>query len=335
MIEKLNNLRAEATAAIAAAASAADLEQLRVRYLGRKGALAAVMDALKHAPAAEKPALGRAANELKQALTAAFQAAEAAAKSAPAAASGFDYTLPGRQPARGRLHPITQTIQSIKDTFIRLGFEIAVGPEVETNYYNFTALNIPLNHPSRDAFDTFYLGDDVLLRSQTSTVQVRVMEKRQPPIRVVAPGKVFRPDTVDASHMFLFHQIEGLVVDRNVTLADLKYVLHEFCRAFYSPDVKMRFRPHYFPFTEPSLEVDIGCFICGAKGCSVCGRKGWLEILGAGMVHPNVFKAVGYDPETYTGFAFGMGVERIAMLKHGIDDIRLLTENDLRFLARF
>ena len=336
MLDQLDSIRTEALARIKAAANAEELDALRVRYLGRKGVVADVMTQLRQLSAEEKPAVGRAANELKREIADAIDKATAQAKSAPAAAGpALDISLPGRQPERGRLHPITQTIESIKDIFIRMGFEIAVGPEVETDYYNFEALNIPADHPARDAFDTFYLDDDVLLRSQTSTVQIRVMENQKPPVRVIAPGKVFRPDTVDASHMFLFHQVEGLMVDEDVTLADLKYVLYEFARAFYDEDVKMRFRPHFFPFTEPSIEVDIGCFICGGRGCSVCSRKGWLEILGAGMVDPNVFETVGYDPEKYTGFAFGMGVERIAMLKHGINDIRLFIENDMRFLARF
>ena len=336
MLDRIESLRAQALAEIASADGAEEMGRLRLRYLGRKGEVARVMAEMRGLPREEKPAVGRAANELKRAITQAIESAGAGARPARAAKGPrFDVSIPGRKPERGRLHPITQTFNSIKDIFRSMGFEVAVGPEVETDYYNFTALNIPLDHPSRDAFDTFYLRDDVLLRSQTSTVQIRVMEKRKPPVRVIAPGKVFRPDTVDASHMFLFHQIEGLMVDEGVTLADLKYMLHEFARAFYGRDVKMRFRPHFFPFTEPSIEVDIGCFLCGAKGCSVCSQKGWLEILGAGMVDPNVFEAVGYDPERYTGFAFGMGVDRIAMLKHGVNDIRLFTENDRRFLARF
>ena len=336
MQAKLQAIRTEALAALATAGGPDEVERLRVEYLGRKGLVAEAMAAMRSLPPGEKPAAGRAANEVKRALVEAFDQAKAGAVVAPAKTGpAHDISLPGRRPERGRRHPITQTIESIKDIFIRLGFEVALGPEVETNYYNFEALNIPLDHPSRDAFDTFYLHDDVLLRSQTSTVQVRVMENRPPPVRVIAPGKVFRPDTVDASHMFLFHQVEGLMVDEDVTLADLKYVLHEFARTFYGEDVKMRFRPHFFPFTEPSVEVDIGCFLCGAKGCSVCSQKGWLEVLGAGMVDPNVFEAVGYDPERYTGFAFGMGIDRVAMLKYGITDIRLLLENDLRFLEQF
>jgi phenylalanyl-tRNA synthetase alpha chain len=248
---------------------------------------------------------------------------------------GFDFSLPGRPAPRGRLHPLTQTIEAIKDIFIRLGFEVAFGPEVERDYYNFEALNIPKDHPARDAFDTFFLHDDVLLRSQTSTVQIRVMEKRRPPVRIIAPGRVYRPDTVDATHGFLFHHLEGLAVDEGVTMADLKYVLYEFARGLYGPDVRTRFRPHFFPFTEPSVEMDISCFACGGRGCPICKRGGWIEILGAGMVDPNVFQCVGYDSERYTGFAFGMGVERIAMIKYGIDDMRLFLENDLRFLRQF
>ncbi|MEK7242084.1 MAG: phenylalanine--tRNA ligase subunit alpha, partial [Planctomycetota bacterium] len=252
----------------------------------------------------------------------------------------MDVSLPGHIPPRGGTHPLVQTIQEIKEIFGRMGFQVGSGPEVELEYYNFEALNIPPDHPSRDDFDTFYVSDDVLLRSQTSTVQIRVMQKQKPPIRIIAPGKVFRPDTVDARHSFMFHQIEGLMVGgstagEGVNFGHLKGVLSLFAKTYFGPDTRMRLRPSFFPFTEPSAEVEISCSFCKGKGCSVCGGSGWLEILGAGMVHPNVFKAVGYDPEQYTGFAFGMGVERIAMLKYGIDDIRLFFENDVRFLSQF
>jgi phenylalanyl-tRNA synthetase alpha chain len=223
----------------------------------------------------------------------------------------------------------------MRDIFATLGFEVALGPEVELERYNFEALNIPLDHPSRDAFHTFYLHNGAVLRSHTSPVQIRVMERRRPPIRIIVPGKVYRPDTADASHSFLFHQVEGLMVDERVSFADLKYVLTEFARAYFGPQVRMRFRPSFFPFTEPSAEVDISCLMCQGKGCGACKSSGWMEVLGSGMVHPNVFKAVGYDAEKYTGFAFGMGVERLAMLKMGIDDIRLFLENDVRFLSHF
>ncbi|MBT5305685.1 MAG: phenylalanine--tRNA ligase subunit alpha, partial [Candidatus Scalindua sp.] len=234
-----------------------------------------------------------------------------------------------------RKHPLTQTIDEIKGIFKTLCFDIEYGPEVEHEYYNFDALNIPADHPSREDFDTFYLGNKRLLRSQTSTVQIRVMEKKKPPIRMIAPGKVFRPDTVDARHASMFHQIEGLMVDEGVSFSDLKYVLTLFAQSYFGQDIKMRFRPSFFPFTEPSAEIDISCSLCKGKGCSVCSQSGWVEVLGAGMVDPNVFDTVGYDSEKYTGFAFGIGVERLTMLKYGIDNIRLFFENDLRFLSQF
>jgi phenylalanyl-tRNA synthetase alpha chain len=313
-----------------------ELPGLRIRLLGREGELRAISKALGGAEPAARRELGRVFNEINSAVERAFEEREGELGPAPQEEkTAFDFSLPGRAAPRGRLHPITQTIEAIKEILIRLGFEVAFGPEVERDYYNFEALNIPKDHPARDAFDTFFLHDDVLLRSQTSTVQIRVMEKRRPPLRVIAPGRVYRPDTVDATHGFLFHQIEGLAVDEGVTMADLKYVLHEFARGLYGPDVRTRFRPHFFPFTEPSVEMDISCFACAGQGCPICKRGGWLEILGAGMVDPNVFQCVGYDAERYTGFAFGMGVERIAMLKYGIDDLRLFLENDLRFLRQF
>ena len=334
--EGIRTLQSAALAEIASAGSAEAVEKLRVRYLGRKGILRRATSCLGRAEAAQRPELGRVLNVARAEIENALKA-----KSLPVAPvrrerePAFDFTLPGSAPPRGRLHPITQTIEDIKDIFSSLGFEVVVGPEVELDYYNFESLNIPKDHPARDAFDTFFLHDDVVLRSQTSTVQIRVMEKRDPPIRIIAPGKVYRPDTVDATHSFLFHQIEGLAVDEGVTMADLKYVLHEFARSLYGSDVRMRFRPSFFPFTEPSVEVDISCRSCDGAGCPICKGTGWIEILGAGMVDPNVFAYVGYDAERYTGFAFGMGVERIAMLRHGIDDIRLFMENDLRFLRQF
>lgn len=251
-------------------------------------------------------------------------------------------SLPGKHKPYGHEHPITQTINEIKEIFSKLGFDVEYGPEVELEYYNFDALNIPADHPSREDFDTFYLlarsagGDNqLLLRSQTSTVQIRVMKEKKPPIRMIAPGKVFRPDTVDARHASMFHQIEGLMVDEGVSFSDLKYVLTLFAKSYFGQNIKMRFRPSFFPFTEPSAEVDISCSICKGKGCSVCAYSGWVEVLGAGMVDPNVFEAVDYDTEKYTGFAFGLGVERLAMLRYGVDDIRLFLENDMRFLSQF
>jgi len=257
-------------------------------------------------------------------------------KTSGTALPNIDISMPGIAQNIGKLHPITQIINEINSIFIQMGFSIVEGPEIETEYNNFTGLNIPLEHPSREAFDTFYLKTEkLLLRSQTSPVQIRVMKERKPPLAIIAPGKVYRPDAVDASHLFMFHQIEGFVVDKNIKFSDLKGVLEVFLKGVFGDDIKMRFRPHFFPFTEPSAEVDISCIICKGKGCSVCGRKGWLEVLGSGMIHPNVFKNVGYSAKEYTGFAFGMGVERIAMLKYGIDDIRLFFQNDLRFLKQF
>ncbi|MDP2933634.1 MAG: phenylalanine--tRNA ligase subunit alpha, partial [bacterium] len=259
------------------------------------------------------------------------------AQSTAGAGSVVDITSPGIAQELGHLHPITQVIDEICTIFARLGFAVVEGPEIETEENNFTGLNIPLEHPSRDAFDTFYLKNTkhLLLRSHTSPVQIRVMKARKPPLAVIVPGRVYRPDATDASHAFMFHQIEGFVVDTDIKFSDLKGVLEVFAKSVFGAETQMRFRPHFFPFTEPSAEVDISCAICHGSGCSSCGRKGWLEILGAGMIHPNVFRHVGYDPKIYTGFAFGMGIERIAMLKYGINDIRLFCENDLRFLKQF
>ena len=334
-IEAIAGLQETALGEVTAAADAAVLESLRVRYMGRKGVFRDAASLLGKAPAADRPALGKALNAARNAVENALKGKSFAAPKKAAERAAFDFTLPGRAAPRGRLHPVTQTIEAVKEVFVRLGFEIAYGPEVELDYYNFEALNIPADHPARDAFDTFYFRPGVCLRSQTSTVQIRTMEHRQPPVRILAPGKVYRPDTVDATHSFLFHQIEGLVVDEGVTMADLKYLLHQFARGLLGRDVGIRFRPSFFPFTEPSVEVDVTCFKCGGTGCPLCKRSGWIEILGAGMVDPNVFEHVGYDPERYTGLAFGMGVERIAMLSQGIDDIRLFMENDLRFLEQF
>ncbi|HHT9155319.1 MAG TPA: phenylalanine--tRNA ligase subunit alpha [Candidatus Tripitaka sp. YC43] len=342
MKEALLELREKALEGLKSLRSAEELELFRVKYLGRKGLLSEYMTQLSTLPPDEKRVVGKLANEIKVELTTGLEEARrGVSQYAPAKVSPvMDVSLPGCIPPRGRTHPLVQTIQEIKEIFGRMGFQVVSGPEVELEYFNFEALNIPPDHPSRDDFDTFYIADDVLLRSQTSTVQIRVMQKQKPPIRIIAPGKVFRPDTVDARHSFMFHQIEGLMVSgstagEGVNFGHLKGVLSLFIKTYFGPDTRMRLRPSFFPFTEPSAEVEISCSLCKGKGCSVCGGSGWLEILGAGMVHPNVFKAVGYDPEQYTGFAFGMGVERIAMLKYGIDDIRLFFENDVRFLAQF
>ena len=316
------------------------LEEFRLKYAGRKGLLAQLTATIPTLPAEHRADFGKKVNELKNLISTVIE--EAHKRFSRAAAKGpvllgADISMPGIHQAVGGLHPLTQGIQQICDIFIAMGFMVVDGPEIETEYNNFTGLNIPLDHPSREAFDTFYLKSDrhKLLRSQTSPVQIRVMKSSQPPLAVVAPGRVYRPDAVDASHSFMFHQIEGFIVDKGIRFSDLKGTLEYFAKEVFGRDIAMRFRPHFFPFTEPSAEVDISCIICKGKGCPVCGRKGWLEILGAGMIHPRVFANVGYDPKKYTGFAFGMGVERIMMLKHGITDIRLFFENDMRFLRQF
>jgi phenylalanyl-tRNA synthetase alpha chain len=312
------------------------LDALRVKYLGRKGALTQVLRGLKDLDPEARRLMGAAANRAKESLEAALVSALTALKEAAARAQApaIDVTLPGRRGPLGRLHPLTRTMEEICDIFLHLGFEAVTGPEVELDWYNFEALNIPPDHPARDMQDTFYFNDKVLLRTHTSPMQIRVMEKRQPPVRIIAPGKVYRRDS-DMTHSPMFHQVEGLLVDRGVTFADLKGVLTAFVHQMFGPEVSLRFRPSYFPFTEPSAEIDIACVICRGEGCRVCKITGWLEVLGAGMVHPAVFEAVGYNPEEFTGFAFGLGVERIAMLKYGIDDIRLFFDNDLRFLRQF
>ncbi|MEK7288821.1 MAG: phenylalanine--tRNA ligase subunit alpha [Planctomycetota bacterium] len=315
-----------------------EAELLKTKYLGRKGIVSDFMKLLPMLAVEQRAAFGQQLNALKGEITIVLEEriASLPSESAPKGKQElFDITLPGTQPFIGKKHPLTQTIDDIKEVFAGLGFDVAYGPEVELEYYNFDALNIPSDHPSRTDFDTFYIKNDVLLRSQTSTVQIRVMEKQKPPVRIIAPGRVYRPDTVDARHSFMFHQVEGLLVDEGVSFADLKGVLNQFIKTYFGQNVQMRLRPSFFPFTEPSAEVDISCSLCYGKGCSVCSYSGWVEILGAGMVDPNVFHAVHYDAEKYTGFAFGMGVERITMLKHGINDIRLFYENDMRFLSQF
>ena len=321
---------------IGAAKNAEDLERLRVKYLGRKGVLTQVLRSLGQLTPEARRRVGQEANlakeSLEEALGAALTALKEAVRKTPA--PSLDVTLPARRSPLGRLHPITRIMAEVCDIFLHLGFEAVEGPEVELDWYNFEALNIPPDHPARDMQDTFYFNDQVLLRTHTSPMQIRVMEKRQPPVRIIAPGRVYRRDS-DLTHTPMFHQVEGLLVDEGVTFADIKGVLTAFVHEMFGPEVGVRFRPSYFPFTEPSAEVDIECVICRGEGCRVCKITGWLEVLGAGMVHPAVFEAVGYDPETYTGFAFGLGIERIAMLKYGIDDIRLFFDNDLRFLRQF
>lgn len=330
----LEDIEANAFRRIGGTAGLAELDPLRIEYLGRKSRLSQLLRSLGSLSPEGRARIGARANDVRKRLEESIREKESSFKKAPPK-QALDFTLPGFRAGRGAEHPITRTISEIVGIFEKLNFEWVSGREIETEFYNFTALNIPLDHPSRDAFDTFFTRGGNLLRSQTSTVQIRVMEKRKPPLRIVAPGRVYRPDTVDASHSFMFHQIEGLMVDDRTTFADLKGVIHLFLRALFGEASRIRFRPHFFPFTEPSVEVDVSCFICGAKGCSVCGQKGWLEVMGAGSVDPAVFQAVGYDPRKVQGFAFGMGVERLAMLRHGINDIRLFYENDLRFLNQF
>ena len=317
----------------------ADLSEIRVKYLGKKGELTAVLRSMGSLSPEERPAFGQRANEVRAQIEAEIERRQTEMKSAmrdrALRAEKLDVTVPGEDVPFGHIHPLSRVQHEIEDIFIGMGYSIAEGPEVELDYYNFQALNIPPEHPARDTQDTFYITDNVLLRSQTSPVQVHVMEKERPPIRILSPGRVYRSDAVDATHSPLFHQIEGLVVDRGVTMGDLKGTLAMFARRMFGSDTKIRFRPHHFPFTEPSAEVDVSCFACGGKGCRFCKGEGWIEILGAGMVHPNVLSGCSIDPEEYSGFAFGLGVERVALLKYHIDDMRLLYENDVRFLGQF
>ena len=316
-----------------------DTEALRVRYLGKKGELTAVLRGMGALSPEERPIVGQMANEVRAEIEAALTAKVAELKEKALAdqlcREKLDVTMPAAPICMGHQHPLTRAQREMEEIFIGMGFEIAEGPEVEYDYYNFQALNIPENHPARDTQDTFYITDNILLRSQTSPVQVRVMEQKKPPIRVISPGRVYRSDALDATHSPLFHQMEGLVVDKGITMSDLKGTLETFARKMFGEETKIRFRPHHFPFTEPSAEVDVSCFVCGGKGCRVCKGEGWIEILGAGMVHPFVLSNCGIDPEVYSGFAFGMGLERVTMTRYGIDDIRLFYENDERFLKQF
>ena len=336
---RVDAIAREAHDAAAAAMSAADLERVRVAYLGRQGRLTLLLRSLGALPAEERPIVGAAANEAKHELEALLDerlaAAQARERQDARARARLDLTLPGRRPPRGGLHPLTLVADEIIAIFAGLGFSVAEGPEVETDYYNFEALNIPRDHPARDMQDTLYLSGETLLRTHTSPVQVRTMQAQRPPVRIIVPGKVYRRDVGDASHSPMFHQVEGLAVDRHITMGDLKGTLELFAREMFGPQSRIRFRPSFFPFTEPSAEVDVLCFLCRGAGCRLCKQGGWLEILGSGMVHPRVLCNVGYDPEEVTGWAFGMGIERIAMLKYGIDDLRLFFDNDLRFLRQF
>lgn len=340
MDEKLQKLGIEARRTLAAAGSLEELNEIRVKYLGKKGELTKVLRGMGSLSPEERPRIGQVANlvraSIEEELATRTAALKKVIKEQRLRSEGIDVTLPGMPVTRGGKHPLTLVLEEIQEIFLGLGYSIAEGPEVETDYYNFEALNLPKDHPARDMQDTFFIGSEILMRTHTSPVQVRVMETTAPqvPVKIIVPGKVYRRDD-DATHSPMFHQVEGLAVDKQITFSDLKGTLNLFARKMFGPQTKTRFRPSYFPFTEPSAEVDISCVMCGGKGCRVCSHTGWLEILGSGMVHPRVLEVSGYDSEKVTGLAFGMGVERIAMLKYGIDDMRLLFENDLRFLQQF
>ncbi|OGI57635.1 MAG: phenylalanine--tRNA ligase subunit alpha [Candidatus Muproteobacteria bacterium RBG_19FT_COMBO_61_10] len=336
--EQLSRLLEDARSAVAQASDVATLEQLRVHYLGKKGVLTEQLKQLGSLPPEERPRVGQWVNDAKSALQADLNtrrdALDSAQREAQLAGETLDVTLPGRGLRLGGAHPITRTLRRLETLFLRMGFEIADGPEIEDDFHNFEALNMPASHPARAMHDTFYFDARTLLRTHTSTVQIRYMQAHKPPLRVIAPGRVYRCDS-DVTHTPMFHQIEGLMVDENVSFADLKGLLSDFLERFFEKSLRVRFRPSFFPFTEPSAEADIECVICGGGGCRVCKHSGWLEVLGCGMVHPEVFRHVGIDSERYTGFAFGLGVERLAMLRYGVNDLRLFYENDLRFLQQF
>jgi len=331
----IEQIKEEALKELEYASDAESIKAISVRYLGRKGAVTRYLRNVSNLPKEIRPKAGKKANETQKTLETLFKKTLKQLEAAADEADGrLDVSLPGRVVPQGSLHPITQIAQQISNIFIRLGFDVAEGPEVETDYYNFEALNIPKNHPARDMQDTFYISKNIVLRTHTSPTQPRIMEKQKPPVRIIAPGKVYRCDS-DLTHTPMFHQVEGLLVDENISFGDLKGILTTFVHQMFDPETSLRFRPSFFPFTEPSAEVDIRCVICKGDGCRVCSKTGWLEVLGSGMVHPAVFENVGYDTTRYSGFAFGMGVERIAMLKYGIDDIRKYFQNDLRFLRQF
>ena len=336
MKSQVEKIEKEALEAVEGASTLEEVRALRARYLGRKGVLTAFLRNIPRLAPEERPEAGRLANQAKKKVEEALKGAaqDIEAGLAEASAEVLDVTLPGRSPAMGRLHPITQITYAICEIFQRLGFEIVEGPDVELDYYNFEALNIPRDHPARDMQDTFYISENTVLRTHTSPIQVRVMESQPPPVCIIAPGKAYRVDS-DVSHTPMFHQVEGLMVQEGISFGDLKGILTTFVHQIFDEQTSLRFRPSFFPFTEPSAEVDIRCVICRGKGCRVCSHTGWLEVIGAGMVHPAVFEMVGYDTDRYTGFAFGMGIERIAMLKYGIEDIRKFYENDIRFLKQF
>ncbi|HHV29270.1 phenylalanine--tRNA ligase subunit alpha [Acetivibrio mesophilus] len=339
MKEQLNSIRMQAEQELSNVGTITELENIRVKYLGKKGELTAVLRGMGALSPEERPIIGQLANEVRASIEGRLEEVKSELtkkeRGLKLEKEVIDVTMPGNRKMLGKKHPLSIVIDEIKDVFIGMGYEIAEGPEVELDYYNFEALNIPKNHPARDVQDTFYINNNILLRTQTSPVQIRVMENKKPPIKVICPGRVYRSDAVDATHSPIFHQVEGLVVDKGVTMGDLVGTLRLFAKSLFGEKTEIRLRPHHFPFTEPSAEVDVSCWTCGGKGCRVCKNEGWIEILGAGMVHPKVLEVCGIDPEVYSGFAFGLGAERTAMGRFNIDDMRLLYENDIRFLKQF
>lgn len=339
MKEKLEQIRAQAAAALKNAADERSVDEIRIQFLGKKGELTSILKQMGSLSAEERPKMGQLANEIRGDIENTIAGTMAAMKKRALdrrlEKETLDVTIPGKKPALGRLHPLNSTLNQLIDIFRSMGFDVVDGPEVENDYYNFEALNVPKDHPARDMQDTFYLAENLLLRTQTSATQIRTMKQRKPPIRMICPGRVYRSDEVDATHSPVFHQVEGLVVDKGITMCDLKGTLEQMAHEIYGPETKVKFRPSFFPFTEPSVEVDVSCSECGGKGCRVCKGSGWIEILGAGMVHPRVLKGCGIDPEVYSGFAFGIGLDRLTTTRHKISDIRLLFENDRRFLEQF
>jgi phenylalanyl-tRNA synthetase, alpha subunit len=339
MKEQLEKIKDEAISEINKVSDKLKLDEIRVKYLGKKGVLTGILRSMGSLSPEERPVFGKLANEVRGHIEEAMERAlldiKDREKDIKLKSETIDISMPGKTNEIGGLHPLTRVLDEVKEIFFGMGFSIAEGPEIETDYYNFEALNIPKNHPARDEQDTFYVSDNVVLRTQTSPVQIRTMEKTKPPIRVIVPGRVYRSDAVDATHSPTFHQIEGLVVDKGITMANLYGTLDTFAKRMFGEKTRTKFRPHHFPFTEPSAEMDVSCYVCGGKGCRVCKGSGWIEILGSGMVHPDVLRRGGIDPEVYSGFAFGMGLERIVMKKYEIDDIRFFYENDIRFLKQF
>jgi len=339
MKEQLNEIKIRAEKELSDIKSMADLESFRLKYLGKKGELTTLLRGMGALSPEERPVIGQLANEIRVFIEERIEKTKKdialIERNEKLSKETIDVTIPGKRKKLGKMHPLSIVMEEIKDVFIGLGYEIAEGPEIELDYYNFEALNLPKNHPARDVQDTFYINENILLRTQTSPVQIRVMEKQKPPIKIICPGRVYRSDAVDATHSPIFHQVEGLVVDKGITMGDLIGTLQLFAKSLFGENTKIRLRPHHFPFTEPSAEVDVSCWTCGGEGCRVCKGEGWIEILGAGMVHPKVLKICDIDPEVYSGFAFGLGVERTAMGRFNIDDMRLLYENDMRFLKQF